>query len=63
LEIQFEILVHHLHPHLLSAESESVAEFHEELPQIILQSSLKIGFAVSLWEIQEVKKVAVLANA
>ena len=62
-QIEFEILIAHLHADLLADKGESVAEFHEELAQIAQQRCLQIGLAVALRQVKEVEEVAVFEYA
>jgi hypothetical protein len=62
-EIEFEILIIHLHANLFADEGEAVAQFHEKLAQVGEKSGLQIGFAVPLRKIKEMEEIAALENA
>jgi hypothetical protein len=62
-QIEFKILIAHLHAHLFADKGEAVAEFHEEFTQIAQQAGLQVGLVVSLGQVKEIEQVAVLEDA
>ena len=53
-EIEFEILIAHLHSDLLADKGKSIAEFHQEFPQIPQQRGLQIGLLVALRQVEKI---------
>jgi hypothetical protein len=61
-QIEFEILVAHLHTHLFADKGKAVAKLHQEFAQITQQRSLLIGLAEPLRQVEEVEEVTVFED-